>query len=55
MLVALWAVHVLKLQSKHIVIYDTLINQSTPEEIEAVLGESNNIIPLFRRIVELTA
>ncbi len=25
--------------SKHIVIYDTLISQSTPEEIEAVLGK----------------
>lgn len=35
------AIHTPNLQSKHIVIYDTLINQSTPEEIEAVLGASN--------------
>ena len=26
-------------QSKHIVIFDTLIQQSKPEEVEAVLGE----------------
>ena len=25
-------------QSKHIVIFDTLIKQSSPEEVEAVLG-----------------
>ena len=29
----------LPLQSKHIVIFDTLIQQSKPEEVEAVLGE----------------
>lgn len=30
-------------QSKHIVIYDTLIKESSPEEIEAVLGRSISI------------
>jgi hypothetical protein len=29
----------LPVQSKHIVIFDTLIQQSKPEEVEAVLGE----------------
>lgn len=29
---------ILHLQSKHIVIFDTLIQQSKPEEVEAVLG-----------------
>jgi STE24 endopeptidase len=28
------------LQSKHIVIFDTLIKQSKPEEVEAVLGKN---------------
>jgi hypothetical protein len=28
-------------QSKHIVIFDTLIQQSKPEEVEAVLGKWN--------------
>lgn len=28
-------------QSKHIVIFDTLIQQSKPEEVEAVLGNWN--------------
>jgi len=28
-------------QSKHIVIFDTLIKQSKAEEVEAVLGENN--------------
>lgn len=29
----------LPVQSKHIVIFDTLIQQSKPDEVEAVLGE----------------
>ena len=33
-----YIIHLL-LQSKHIVIFDTLIQQSKPEEVEAVLGE----------------
>jgi STE24 endopeptidase len=31
------------LQSKHIVIYDTLIQESKAEEVEAVLGQSSRI------------
>ncbi|KAJ9103753.1 hypothetical protein QFC21_002213 [Naganishia friedmannii] len=30
--------------SKHIVIYDTLIEQSTPEEVEAVLGHTTKLL-----------
>ena len=33
-----YIIHLL-LQSKHIVIFDTLIQQSKPEEVEAVLGK----------------
>lgn len=32
-------------QSKHIVIFDTLIQQSKPEEVEAVLGKRNLLAP----------
>ena len=38
-------------QSKHIVIFDSLIQQSKPEEVEAVLGKWNL---LFSHVRSLT-
>jgi len=35
------------LQSKHIVIFDTLIKQSKPEEVEAVLGKPSSQLTLI--------
>ena len=37
-------------QSKHIVIFDTLIQQSKPEEVEAVLGKWNLLISHVRSL-----
>ena len=41
------------MQSKHIVIYDTLIKQSKPDEVEAVLGKWHSVSDIKRALRRL--